>query len=503
MSVLVLTILFLVLDVSSTQWRVATGTNVFGDKISTSCTGQLIITDLRVIFIPHEVHSPSLTWGVDNVTLQDLAHFDNTSARMSANDILTVHRYSFQLPLSALHDCRTYLQSSGTSGAAANTTSSGLPGVPNMPTMSGLSAAVASGAQMLSPPEASTAPSAAAWVLCLDGVDGSTTEFIVKKHHGHRSHRKQAVGFDQLHTAMIRSNINKLDSALYRAGLDTTDIDPQVWCERVLDYLQWEMKLDMVWIRWAKYLKQSCTAFTSAATKAWLKKCTSPIDLDVDFQRLRVQDMDWRLSDLNSNYNLCATYPSVLVFPGAVQDEDIQGASADRSINRLPALVWLHPDTKAPLCRAAQPMSGMSGNSIEQDKKMCVAIKQSCPTGLPLRIADARPKLNANANAMQGKGFENISFLGGPAVASIAFLDIDNIHVVRHSLAKLRESLHTGSSGASDSNPSSSSPAPADGSTVHASKWTGHIGSIMRGAAGVADSLMLGHPVLVHCSDGW
>ena len=47
-------------------------------------------------------------------------------------------------------------------------------------------------------------------------------------------------------------------------------------------------------------------------------------------------------------------------------------------------------------------MAGMKGNSIEHDKKMLLAIKSSCLTGLPLRIADARPKLNANANAVQG-----------------------------------------------------------------------------------------------------
>ena len=59
---------------------------------------------------------------------------------------------------------------------------------------------------------------------------------------------------------------------------------------------------------------------------------------------------------------------------------------------------------------------------------------------MPLRIADARPKLNANAQALQGKGFENISFLGGPTVASITFLDVENIHVMRSSVLRLRES---------------------------------------------------------------
>lgn len=472
------------------QWRVASGTNIFGDKLSVACTGQLLVTDLRIIFVPYEIHSPALTWGADVVALKDPAHFEQSECSLTAAEILAVQRYTFQLPLSALKDCRSYPQG-GSAGS-----------VPIIPSMQSIASGVA-GTNLLGGVAETTNTTSAAWVLSLDGVDGSSTEFIVKKNHGHRSHRRHVLGFDMLHASMVRSSQNKLDSPLFRAGLDTDDIDPQVWCDRVVDYVQWELKLDMSWIRWAKYLKRTCKQFTSQCAKAWVKKALSPIDLDTDFQRLRVQDMDWRLSDLNTNYTMCPTYPSVLVFPGVLQEEEILAAAAERSIGRLPALVWLHPDTKAPLCRAAQPLSGMSGNTIEMDKKMCVAIKQSCPTGLPLRIADARPKLNANANAMQGKGFENISFLGGPSVASIVFMDIENIHVVRHSLAKLRESLYSGGNVVSDANLGSNSPAAADGSTVHASKWTSHIGSILRGAASIADSLMIGHPVLVHCSDGW
>lgn len=478
------------------QWRVASGTNIFGDKLSITCTGQLIITDLRVLFIPYEIHSPALTWGAGMVALKDPAHFEESECTLTSAEMLAVQRYTFQLPLSALRECRSYPQGGSTAS---------VPSIPSMQSITAGAAAAGIGTNTLlgGVADATSLASSSSWVLSIDGVDGSSTEFIVKKNHGQRSHRRQALGFDQLHSAMIRSSQNKLDNTLYRSGLDTDDIDPQVWCERVVDYVQWEMKLDMSWIRWAKCLKRTCKQFTSQGAKAWVKKALSPTDLDTDFQRLRVQDMDWRLSDLNANYTLCPTYPSVLVFPGSMQEDEIQSAAADRSIGRLPALVWLHPDTKAPLCRAAQPLSGMSGSTIEMDKKMCIAIKQSCPTGLPLRIADARPKLNANANAMQGKGFENISFLGGPSVASIVFMDIDNIHVVRHSLSKLRESLYSGGNGLSDAASGNNSPMAADGSTVHASKWTSHISSILRGAAGVADSLMIGHPVLVHCSDGW
>ena len=246
---------------------------------------------------------------------------------------------------------------------------------------------------------------------------------------------------------------------------------------------------------------------TSTTTnKTLLKKILLPIDIESDYQRMYIQDMNWRMNDINQHYNLCKTYPNLLIFPGCIENENILNASYDRSIHRLPTLVWLHPYNKAPLCRAAQPLSGMSGNTIEQDKNLLLAIKNSCPTNLPLRIADARPKLNANANAVQGKGFENINYLGGSSIATIVFMDIDNIHVVRHSLAKLRESIYSNINVNNENNNSNSNTAPttiADGSTIYSSKWTAHIASILKGSVGVADSLMLGHPVLVHCSDGW
>ena len=317
-----------------------------------------------------------------------------------------------------------------------------------------------------------------------------------------------------------------------------------------------------MWTRWTKHLKRSCSQLSQTGEqRSWLARvrARSGADLDSEYRRLRVQDSDWRLSDLNASYKLCPSYPSLLVFPGTLEEEALCCAAGERSSSRLPALVWLHPVSKAPLCRAAQPLAGLSGSSIEADRRLLLAIRASCPSGLPLRIADARPKLNANANAMQGKGFESVAFLGGPAVAQLAFLDIDNIHVVRASLNKLRDALVTavtgfsdgtyniagqtrgsgvgisygsssGSGAGSSSNSSSGNGASGGGSggggalsslgvgvgaptdhggssgdaqAVHISKWLQHVSSILRGAVGVADSLVSGHPVLVHCSDGW
>ncbi len=250
-----------------------------------------------------------------------------------------------------------------------------------------------------------------------------------------------------------------------------------------------------------------------------MKKARANPDPENDFQRLRVQDQNWRLNDVNVSYKLCGSYPQYIVVPGTLSDGELVAAAGQRSAGRLPALSYLHPLTGAPLCRASQPKAGMSGGFLEHDKKLLLAIKNSCPSGLPLRIADARPKLNANANAVQGKGFENVTFLGGPSCAALVFMDIENIHVMRSSIGKLRECLNFSSLSSRDT-PATSGVASAISSTftdamgaaagpsdvdvaVSASRWLHHVAGVLRGATGVADSLCMGHPVLVHCSDGW
>lgn len=60
----------------------------------------------------------------------------------------------------------------------------------------------------------------------------------------------------------------------------------------------------------------------------------------------------------------------------------------------------------------------------------------SKPT-INVKIFDARPYLNAMANKVHGKGYENTSHYKN---AEISFMDIENIHAVRDSYKKL---IHT------------------------------------------------------------
>eukprot|EP00981_Chlorochromonas_danica_P005471 scaffold1105_cov184-Ochromonas_danica.AAC.6 len=363
--------------------------------------------------------------------------------------LLYYHRYTLQLIHSSLQEVRVVHLSGGNgssnsgSGGGGNNGSSGGGGGSSSNTSGGMgtnsiymgnnSANGGGGSDHGSP-----CPSS---VLQCVILGDQTYEFIICRpapgnHHHHHHHHPPPPSLG----SSLPSPFDHTSGLFYK-GLSTATVEPSIWAHRVADYLNYEIRLDLTWLRWAKYMRRTALnhLISNPQDRQWFKRAKGSPALDNEYKRLYVQDMNWRFNDLNASYHLCPTYPSVLVFPGQLDEDDLIGGASQRSIGRLPALVWLHPDTKAPLCRAAQPLAGLSGSSIEYDKKMCLAIKASSPNGLPLRITDARPKLNANANAVQGKGFENISFLGGPSVASLVFLDIDNIHVMRHSIRKLKD----------------------------------------------------------------
>jgi hypothetical protein len=54
------------------------------------------------------------------------------------------------------------------------------------------------------------------------------------------------------------------------------------------------------------------------------------------------------------------------------------------------------------------------GKNLPDDNALLFAIRDAARIMDPvLNIFDARPKLNANANAVKGKGFESMTHLGG------------------------------------------------------------------------------------------
>jgi len=156
----------------------------------------------------------------------------------------------------------------------------------------------------------------------------------------------------------------------------------------------------------------------------------------------------YRLSSVNDGYTLCPTYPSRLILPTAVTDPAAAAAAKFRSKRRLPAIVWFCGTVS--LARASQPLTGLLATRSPADEALLAAFGtdaadratqvagSAAPSSLALSIMDARPRMNALGNAAKGGGTEAAH---NYAHTEVAFLGIDNIHVVRDALRALKTRL--------------------------------------------------------------
>lgn len=206
------------------------------------------------------------------------------------------------------------------------------------------------------------------------------------------------------------------------------------------------------------------------------------------------QSKGWRLTKVNNEYKLCDTYPKEFVIPSSLSDDDIKACAEFRSKKRLPVLSFYCPKTQASLTRSSQPLIGLIVNTkskkFQDDHKMIDCILAANPNCDTLKIVDLRPRLNANANRLKGAGYElDTSYKN----ITIAFMDIENIHVMRSSFNKLAElCLATGGIDANWL------------TKVEACGWLDHVRLVLHASKYCVDCLLeLKMSVLLHCSDGW
>eukprot|EP00939_MAST-03C_sp_MAST-3C-sp1_P004855 g4855.t1 len=226
-----------------------------------------------------------------------------------------------------------------------------------------------------------------------------------------------------------------------------------------------------------------------------------------EFTRLGVgrSSCRWKLTDLNKNYEFSPTYPKVLATlkgrnkadPDETRtvEELLRLSARGRSKARVIGLTWLHPHTRAPLLRCAQPLVGGTFKVTPEDEKVVLAIQATTPGSKPLLIADCRSYLAASANLARGGGFENVNRLHNKC--EIDFFDIGNIHVVRKSLQKVFEAEH------SKMDPTEKDSNNGYQTEIVQSGWLAILSDILCGAVKVVESLENGVAVICHCSDGW
>ncbi|XP_021924452.1 myotubularin-related protein 8 isoform X6 [Zootermopsis nevadensis] len=231
-----------------------------------------------------------------------------------------------------------------------------------------------------------------------------------------------------------------------------------------------------------------CFHYTSSSEDIPKPAGWNYFDLQSEYQRMRVPSDQWTLTLLNKDYELCDTYPRYLYVPSSASTTVLLGSSRFRSKGRLPVLSYLHRN-KAAICRCSQPLSGFSARCME-DEQMLNCVLRTNPNNSFMYVVDTRPRINAMANRAAGKGYENENFYEN---IKFHFLGIENIHVMRSSLAKLIETCELKS-------PTMNSFLGG----IESSAWLRHIKSILETSWFIGQAVNeRGISVVVHCSDGW
>eukprot|EP00668_Euglena_longa_P001725 GGOE01002031.1.p1 GENE.GGOE01002031.1~~GGOE01002031.1.p1 ORF type:complete len:1038 (-),score=294.98 GGOE01002031.1:761-3874(-) len=223
----------------------------------------------------------------------------------------------------------------------------------------------------------------------------------------------------------------------------------------------------------------------------------------------------WRLSGANSHYKLCSSYSATLLVPAGTTDEMLFEVASFRTQNRLPIISWVDRDTGCVLARSSQPRVGLRRNRCAQDEAYCQLLlppqrprgaqasgSVTPPPDVPaadrglergqMVFVDCRPIANSYANFAAGGGCEDVQAYTN---ASYIHLSIDNIHVMRNSLEKLRRLV---------SSREECTNVQWWLTHLSATDWLTHMERLLKGSTELVRLLDgEGASVLVHCSDGW
>lgn len=128
-------------------------------------------------------------------------------------------------------------------------------------------------------------------------------------------------------------------------------------------------------------------------TNGW--KVYDPV---AEYKRQGLPNESWKISKINSNYELCDTYPAVIVVPTSVKDDDLSKVAAFRAKGRVPVLSWIHPESQATITRCSQPLVGPNDKRCKEDEKYLQTIMDANAQSHKLIIFDARQNSVADTN---------------------------------------------------------------------------------------------------------
>lgn len=213
-------------------------------------------------------------------------------------------------------------------------------------------------------------------------------------------------------------------------------------------------------------------------------------DIQSEYERFSFDKAPFQISSANSKYDVCDTYPQLLVFP--VHNKlDIKECAGGRTRNRVPAIIWRHKNG-ALLVRCSQPKVGLAHKRNADNEQYMKVLNEIGSSEYPVSILDLRPKMNAQANMVLGGGFESTKHYKN---TTREFHALENIHKVRDAWKKMHKlCTHTiyNSNDEKDWD-----------NQLNETQWFHFATVILQAAQRVRDMILKGGTVFVHCSDGW
>ncbi|CAG0884754.1 unnamed protein product [Cyprideis torosa] len=197
---------------------------------------------------------------------------------------------------------------------------------------------------------------------------------------------------------------------------------------------------------------------------------------------------EWRLCHVNSEFQICSSYPPVFCVPKGIEDRTVIEACSFRQGGRLPILSYLHKG-KACLLRASQPMIGPQMRRNKADERILSAALSTHSQGQRGYIVDTRTQSAAVASRSRGGGIEMETF----------YPQWRRMHKGIEKKAGLMDSLNKLVEACNDVNCSSDKWL----SRLESSGWMSYIEDVLMTACLVAQCLEVeGASVLVHGTEG-
>ncbi|GAV03383.1 hypothetical protein RvY_13812 [Ramazzottius varieornatus] len=124
--------------------------------------------------------------------------------------------------------------------------------------------------------------------------------------------------------------------------------------------------------------------------------------LESEYTKWTSAGSDWRVSHVNRKFEVCDSYPTVVVVPKGVTDAVLQASANFREGKRFPVLSYLH-DNKAAMMRCGQPLVGPNNRRSRDDEQLLLS---SIKNGKRAFIFETRSIVSAGSAKNRGGGYE-------------------------------------------------------------------------------------------------